>query len=77
MMPELMLDTRKYAQRTCWLFADDVIRYFVTPMLPFGETQKREIALQNRSVGRSQPQFKYMLRGKIAHVAATFPHIKA
>jgi hypothetical protein len=55
MMTELMLDTCKYAQCLCWLPADNVIPCVVTSMLPFGETQKRKIALQRRSVTRSQP----------------------
>jgi hypothetical protein len=45
MMTELMLDTCKYAQCLCWLPADNVIPCVVTSMLPFGETQKRKIAL--------------------------------
>ena len=49
MMTELMLDTCKYAQCLCWLPADNVIPCVVTSMLPFGETQKRKIALQRRS----------------------------
>ena len=55
MMTELMLDTCKYAQCLCWLPADNVIPCVVTSMLSFGETQKRKIALQRRSVTRSQP----------------------
>src|SRR6202040_841102 len=54
MMTELMLDTGKYAQCLCWLPADNVIPCVVTSMLPFGKTQKRKIALQRRSVPRSQ-----------------------
>ena len=54
MMTELMLDTCKYAQCLCWLRADNVIPCVVTSMLPFGKTQKRKIALQSRSVTRSQ-----------------------
>ena len=54
MMTELMLDTCKYAQCLCWLPADNVIPCVVTSMLPFGKTQKRKIALQRRSVTRSQ-----------------------
>jgi len=52
MMTELMLDIRKFL---CWLPADNVIPCIVTSMLPFGKTQKRKIALQRRSVTRSQP----------------------
>jgi hypothetical protein len=55
MMTELMLDIRKYAQSLCWLPADNVIPCVVMSMLPFGKTQKRKIALQRRSVTRSQP----------------------
>ena len=54
MMTELMLDTCKYAQCLCWRPADNVIPCVVTSMLPFGKTQKRKIALQRRSVTRSQ-----------------------
>ena len=53
MMTELMLDTCKHAQCLCWP-ADNVIPCVVTSMLPFGKTQKRKIALQRRSVTRSQ-----------------------
>jgi hypothetical protein len=54
MMTELMLDTCKYAQCLCWLPADNVIPCLATSMSPFGKTQKRKIALQRRSVTRSQ-----------------------
>src|ERR1700724_3045309 len=54
MMTELMLDICKYDQCLCWLPADNVIPCVVTSMLPFGKTQKRKIALQRRSVTRSQ-----------------------
>ena len=55
MMTELMLDICKHDQCLCWLPADNVIPCIVTSMLPFGKTQKRKIALQRRSVTRSQP----------------------
>jgi hypothetical protein len=55
MMTKLMLDICKYDQCLCWLPADNVIPCVVTSMLPFGKTQKRNIALQRRSVTRSQP----------------------
>src|SRR6202040_1599763 len=54
MMTERMLDTCKCAQCPCRLPADNVIPCVVTSMLPFGKTQKRKIALQRRSVTRSQ-----------------------
>ena len=54
MIAELMLDTYNYAQCPCWLPVDNVISCVVTTMLPFGKTQKRNIALQRRSVSRSQ-----------------------
>jgi hypothetical protein len=47
-------DTCKYAQCLCWLRADNAIPCVVTSMLPFGKAQKRKIALQRRSVTRSQ-----------------------
>ena len=55
MMTKLMLDICKYDQCLCWLPADNVIPCVVTSMLRFGKTQKRNIALQRRSVTRSQP----------------------
>ena len=55
MMTELMLDICKHDQCLCWLPADNVIPCIVTSILPFGKTQKRKIALQRRSVTRSQP----------------------
>jgi hypothetical protein len=54
MITELMLDTCNYAQCLCWLPVDNVIPCVVTSMWPFGKTQKRKIALQRRSVTRSQ-----------------------
>jgi hypothetical protein len=54
MMTELMLDTCKYDHCLCWLPADNVIPCIVTPMLTFGKTQKRKIALQRRSVTHSK-----------------------
>jgi hypothetical protein len=54
MITELMLDTCNYAQCLCWLQVDNVIPCVVTSMWPFGKTQKRKIALQGRSVTRSQ-----------------------
>ena len=54
MITELMLDTCNYAQCPCWLPVDNVIPCVVTSMWPFGKTQKRKIALQRRSVTRSQ-----------------------
>ena len=75
MITELMLDTCNYAQCPCWLPVDNVIPCVVTSMWPFGKTQKRKIALQRRSVTRSQ--FNSRTGRKIAHVAATFHHIDA
>src|SRR4029077_15728863 len=54
MITELMLDTCNYVQCLCWLPVDNVIPCVVTPMWPFGKNQKRKIALQRRSVTRSQ-----------------------
>ena len=54
MITELMLDTCNYAQCVYWLPADNVIPCVVTSMSPFRKTQKRKIALQRRSVTRSQ-----------------------
>ena len=54
MITELMLDTCNYAQCLCWLPVDNVIPCVVTSMWPFGKNQKRKIALQRRSVTRSQ-----------------------
>ena len=54
MITGLMLDTCNYAQCACWLSVDNVIPCAVTSMLPFGKTQKRKIALQRRSMTRSQ-----------------------
>jgi hypothetical protein len=76
MMPELMLDTCKYAQCPCWPFADNVIRYFVTTMLPFGNSKTQDCVTKTIR-DPFTTQFTYMPRGKVAHVAATFPHIEA
>jgi hypothetical protein len=54
MITELMLDTCNYVQCLCWLPVDNVIPCVVTSMWPFGKNQKRKIALQRRSVTRSQ-----------------------
>ena len=54
MITEPMVDTCNYAQCLCWLRADNAIPCVVTSMVPFGKAQKRKIALQRRSVIRSQ-----------------------
>ena len=54
MITELMVDTCNYAQCLGWLPVDNVIPCVVTSMWPFGKTQKRKIALQRRSMTRSQ-----------------------
>jgi hypothetical protein len=76
MMPEPMLDTRKYTRPPCWLPADNVTTCVIASILPFGKTQKRKIALQRRSVTRSQLNSRPSRVGKLRTLPPRSPTSK-